>query len=142
MLVAPLRGFGWTVAQLTPKAWLETLALGAAAAALLAARRVRRVRVTGESMRPTLERGDRVLVVLGAPIRPGHVVLLDDPEDPSGGRTVVKRVAAVDGDRVTVVGDRATLSVDSRHYGPVRRSAVRGRVVYRYQPPERAGCVR
>lgn len=135
-------GSGWTVAQLTPKPRLETLALAGAVAALLAARRVRRVRVTGESMRPTLERGDRVLVVLGAPIRPGHVVLLTDPEDPTGERTIVKRVAGIDGSEVTVLGDRSTLSVDSRHYGPVPRSSVRGRVVYRYQPPERAGCVR
>lgn len=106
----------------------------------LAGLRWRRIVVRGESMRPTLEPGDRVLVVPVRRPRPGDLVALEDPERP--GRMVVKRVAEVADDRVVVIGDRAVLSVDSRHYGPVRRSALRGRVVYRYAPTGRAGRVR
>jgi type IV secretory pathway protease TraF len=55
------------------------------------------------------------------------------------GRLLVKRVAATDGETVTVHGDNAAHSTDSRHIGPLPRSAVRGRVVYRYAPSARVG---
>jgi signal peptidase I len=118
-------------------------------------RGVRRVVVTGESMRPTLARGDRVVVVRGPrPLRPNDVVVLVDPEDT--GRTIIKRIAATPGQSITtgddrtlhagdgyvVLGDQRTLSTDSRHYGPVSRAAIRGRVVYRYHPHARTGLVR
>jgi signal peptidase I len=106
--------------------------------------------VRGESMRPTLEPGDRLVVLsLGRP-RQGDLVALEDPERP--GRQVVKRIGAGPGGEVTVdgrrlqakdgyvvLGDRPSLSVDSRHYGPVSLPALRGRVVYRYGPADRAG---
>jgi inner membrane protease subunit 1 len=41
--------------------------------------------------------------------------------------------------RVDVRGDNEAASTDSRHFGPVPRRAVRGRVLYRYGPPARAG---
>jgi nickel-type superoxide dismutase maturation protease len=106
---------------------------------------LRRLEVTGESMTPTLEPGDRVLVVAGLgplrpPIRTGDLVALTDPRDPA--RMMVKRVAAISGGRVEVRGDNAAASTDSRHFGPVDRAAVVGRVVYRYHPEERRGRVR
>lgn len=101
--------------------------------------RPRRVAVRGESMRPALEPGDRVLVVPAVRLRPGDVVAADDPERP--GALVVTRVAALTDDGVVLVGDRSVLSVDSRHYGPVPRRSVRGVVVYRYGPGHRAGRV-
>lgn len=107
--------------------------------ALARAFRWRRLAVRGESMRPALEPGDRVLVAPPWRVRPGDVVALDDPERP--GALVVKRVASVADDRVMVHGDRHELSVDSRHYGAVPLRSVRGIVVYRYQPPHRAGRV-
>ena len=90
-------------------------------------------------MEPTLAPGDRVLV-LRLRVRPGDVVALRDPRD--GARTILKRVAAVDGDELTVLGDNAAASTDSRTFGPVPRSSVLGRVVYRYAPTARAGRVR
>lgn len=104
---------------------------------------VRRVAVSGESMRPVLEPGDRLVVVSGPlPIRRGHIVALRDPELPGEPeRMVVKRIESVHGDRVRVLGDRLSLSTDSRQYGPVPRASVVGRVVYRYAPPHRTGCI-
>ena len=100
---------------------------------------LRRVEVHGDSMRPGLEPGDRLLVVgLGRP-RPGDVVAVVDPRDSE--RVLVKRVASVDArnGRVTVEGDNPDASTDSRTFGPVDVGVVLGRVIYRYWPEERRG---
>lgn len=111
------------------------LALGGAAAALV--RPVGRVVVEGGSMRPALEPGDRLLLVRRRTYRPGAVVAVRDPRD---GRLLVKRVAAVaPGGRLVVAGDDPAASTDSRTFGPVERSAVRGQAVHRYAPPGRTG---
>jgi nickel-type superoxide dismutase maturation protease len=101
-----------------------------------------RLEVTGESMVPTLLPGDRVIVLRGlGPLRPairtGDLVALVDPR--SGGRTMIKRVAGIGGSGVVVRGDNSAASTDSRHFGPVDRRAIRGRVVYRYHPEDRRG---
>ena len=104
---------------------------------------IRRVTVRGESMRPGLEPGDRLVVVGLLRGRPGDVVAVVDPRTDrrTGGRVLVKRVAAVDpGDgRVTVLGDNPGASTDSRTFGPVRPERVLGRAVYRYWPEQRRG---
>lgn len=105
--------------------------------ALVAAGALRRVEVTGDSMWPTLEAGDRLLVARGLPVRAGHVVVLADPRDTS--RALVKRVAAVGPEGVAVEGDNPEASTDGRHFGPVPRRALRGRAYYRYEPPHRRG---
>ena len=89
-------------------------------------------------MVPTLAAGDRLLVRRWPRrLRAGGLVVVADPREPA--RLVVKRLAGVGGHTVTVSGDNADASTDSRHYGPVPRTAVRGVVVYRYAPPGRAG---
>jgi nickel-type superoxide dismutase maturation protease len=117
------------------------LLAGTAAVALalaVAARRLQRLEVVGESMLPVLEPGDRVLVWRGARCRPGDLVALIDPTEPA--RTVVKRVSAV-GDRgwLSVLGDNPQRSTDSRHYGPVASTNIKGLVLYRYAPEARRG---
>jgi nickel-type superoxide dismutase maturation protease len=96
-----------------------------------------RVVVEGDSMRPTLVPGDRVIVVRARQLRRGDLVALRDPRDRA--RTIVKRVVAVDGDEVTVLGDNPDRSTDSRVFGPVHRAGIRGRAVYRYAPEGRRG---
>ena len=98
-----------------------------------------RVEVQGDSMRPTLEPGDRLLVVRGRRARVGDVVAVRDPRPP--GRTMVKRVAASGPTGVTVLGDNPSASTDSRSLGELARAAVRGRAVYRYFPDSRRGLL-
>jgi signal peptidase I len=100
------------------------------------------VEVRGRSMVPTLEPGDRLLVETWtyrrrAP-RVGEVVVTPDPRSPS--RELVKRVAAVDGGRVTLRGDAAR-STDSRRFGSVPVTRVRTRAALRYWPPRKAGPI-
>ena len=90
-------------------------------------------------MRPALTSGDRVLVVR-LRTRVGDVVALRGPRRPE--RTIVKRVVAIEGDDITVHGDNAAGSTDSRTFGPANHRAILGRVVYRYAPRARAGRVR
>jgi nickel-type superoxide dismutase maturation protease len=122
---------------------IAALVAGAAAGAALR-RTVHRVEVAGSSMSPALLAGDKV-VVLALPQslsrwpRPGEVVALRDPRDTS--RVLIKRVASVDprSGTLVVAGDARDASTDSRQFGPVPRSSVVGRAVYRYAPAGRSG---
>ena len=98
------------------------------------------MRVTGDSMRPTLERGDRVVCVAPWRIRVGHLVAVHDPRDET--RLLVKRVVGVDHGTVTVEGDNAAASTDSRTFGALPRELVVGRAVWRYFPESRRGRLR
>jgi nickel-type superoxide dismutase maturation protease len=101
-----------------------------------------RVTVVGGSMLPTLQPGDRLLVLRrGRHLRTGDLVTVTDPRDPSGRRVLVKRVVRASPAEVEVAGDNPDASTDSRTFGPVARSAVRGWVFYRYAPAARAGPV-
>lgn len=100
-------------------------------------RPLRRVEVTGESMLPTLQPGDRLLVVRAGRFRPGDVVAVTDPRQAS--RTLVKRVAGAGPAGVSILGDNPAASTDSRTLGPVAASAVIGRAFYRYFPAVRRG---
>ncbi len=88
-------------------------------------------------MEPVLMSGDRLLVLRRRRPRVGDIVAVADPRP--GGRLLVKRVVALQGDEVLVEGDNRSSSTDSRHFGPVDRRAVLGRAVYRYGPPGRSG---
>jgi nickel-type superoxide dismutase maturation protease len=96
-----------------------------------------RVRVAGDSMLPAVRDGDRVLVRRTRQVRPGDIVVAVDPRD--GSRPLVKRVAAVSADGVTLLGDNPAASTDSRAFGPLAPHMVKGRAVYRYAPSDRAG---
>jgi len=126
---------------------LSTVLTGVVTAVSLAvvATRVRRVQVSGESMRPALLDGDRLIVWRTRRLREGQVAALRDPRRPN--RIIVKRVTAVmppSGRRtasVIVHGDNPDASTDSRAFGPVDAHLVLGKVVYRYHPPERTGRI-
>jgi hypothetical protein len=88
-------------------------------------------------MVPTLLPGDRVLAVAGfgrlrPAVRVGDLVAFADPRDAE--RTLIKRVAGFNPTGVVVRGDNEAASTD--------RSALRGRVVFRYHPEARRGRLR
>jgi type IV secretory pathway protease TraF len=92
-------------------------------------------------MEPTLREGEWAVAVRRR-VRVGDVVVVEHPE--RRGFELVKRVAAAPGDAVHgrrlaadewwVEGDRADASTDSRSFGPVPRSSIRGAVVLVYAP--------
>lgn len=120
------------------------LLLATAAVAAVLRLGLRRVVVEGDSMRPALAPGDRLLVVRmprRLQIAPGAVVAAADPRAPE--RLLVKRVAALGpGGYLVLHGDNAGASTDSRAFGPLPRRSVWGVAWYRYAPPERAGRLR
>ncbi len=116
-----------------------------------------RAAIAGGSMRPALQPGDFVVATAGGAVRRGTVVVVERPDRP--GLEVVKRIAAVAGDRVPaaavatnpgrtlgpreawILGDNPSESTDSRTFGPVGTGAIRGVVRFRYWPARRAGLV-
>ncbi|WP_327048278.1 S26 family signal peptidase [Microbispora sp. NBC_01189] len=143
---------------------ISLLSLAAVAGVVAARRRFVVVRVAGTSMVPTYQPGDRVLIRRGgrAVLRRGQVVVfrrLQQAGAGSSGRTpgprgtewLIKRVAAMPGDRVPdqvaagvhaapgdvvpagrlwVLGD-GPISSDSRHWGYLPVSEVLGVVIRR-----------
>jgi signal peptidase I len=90
-------------------AWFKTLFSAAVYATLIVTFGFQVARVEGQSMAPTLENQDRLIVnkfdyrFLGAPRR-GDIVMLYYPVDPD--KSFVKRVIAEEGDTVRIVDGR------------------------------------
>jgi hypothetical protein len=99
-------------------------------------------------MMPTLFPGDWALCVTPRSYRRGDVVVVEHPD----GFEIVKRLTAIPGDDVEgrvlgedewwIEGDHASSSTDSRRFGSVTGSRLKGRVVAIYWPPERRRRVR
>jgi nickel-type superoxide dismutase maturation protease len=89
--------------------------------------------VADTSMLPSLRPRDRVLVWCWSRLGVGDAVVVRDPESRS--TLLVKRVnnIATDGS-LLVSGDNPNVSRDSRHFGPVPRRLVIGRVIWRHRP--------
>ena len=123
--------------------WAVAASVAASVAAWLAVRGIPRVEIVGDSMRPTLHPGDRLVVAprwagrLGGTVRPGDLAAFPDPRQPA--RVMVKRVHSLGPEGLWVLGDNPPHSTDSRRFGPVALERVRGRAVYRYHPPDRRG---
>jgi signal peptidase I len=85
-------------------AWCRTLVSAAVYATLIVTFVMQVARVEGQSMAPTLENQDRLIVnklayLIGSP-QPGDIVMLYYPVDPD--KSFVKRVIAQEGDRVKI----------------------------------------
>lgn len=88
-------------------------------------------------MAPELQPGDRLVIWKTTSVRPGDIVSATDPRQPE--RSVLKRAGAISPGGVLLLGDNPEHSTDSRHFGRIPITSVRGKVVYRYAPPSRAG---
>lgn len=71
--------------------------------------------VRGDSMRPTLSPGDRLLIAYDVRIRAGNVVVARFPD----GTVVVKRAVERRTGGWWLLGDNPEAGVDSRHRGPI-----------------------
>jgi len=116
------------------------------------ARRIWRAVVAERSMSPTLEPGDRLVVLPGGPPglpwlrgvpRVGSIVIAERE-----GRLDVKRVASrpaavpLATNELWLLGDNPAASNDSRQSGALPLSALRGIVLFRSGPAGRRGRVR
>jgi signal peptidase I len=110
----PVRGADSHAPTLTSRlidefvAWLKTLASAAVYATLIVTFGFQVARVEGQSMAPTLQNQDRLIVNklayrLGDPVV-GDIVMLYYPQDPD--KSFVKRVIAESGDTVKIVDGR------------------------------------
>jgi signal peptidase I len=104
------RGFSISLSRIGEEllAWFKTLLSAAVYATLIVTFGFQVARVEGQSMVPTLEDQDRLIVNklayrLGEP-RVGDIVMLYYPEDPS--KSFVKRIVAEPGDTIKIVDGR------------------------------------
>lgn len=94
------------------------------------------LKVSGSSLLPKYRDGDFVLVskipYLFAPIKPGEVVAFRHTTY----GTLIKQVQSVKpgGDEIHVVGTQEH-SVDSRHFGAVRKRDLLGKVIWHIKKP-------
>lgn len=97
---------------------------------LLLIRLRKAVRVSGDSMTPTLNDGDVVLIVTKSGANIGDVVLAQHPYRQSV--TMLKRVATIDKNgRFELRGDNPDDSTDSRTFGSVSIEYIKGKAVCR-----------
>jgi nickel-type superoxide dismutase maturation protease len=87
-------------------------------------RRRVRVRVTGDSMLPTLTDGEFVLVDPRRPPGQGDLVVAQHPAD--GDLLVVKRVGSVTDGGLVMVSDNPDAGSDSRTWGPLDAGRIVG----------------
>ena len=100
---------------------------------------MRRFVVADTSMQPSIRPGDRLIVACWLTPREGDIVVFRDPE--AHNTFMVKRVHQISANNFDLRGDNPYVSRDSRHFGPVPKAWIVGRVVYRYLPAARRGSL-
>jgi nickel-type superoxide dismutase maturation protease len=89
------------------------------------------LRVSGHSLEPLYQDGDFVVIgkipIFFRWLRPGNEIVFRHPEY----GTLIKRVESVTAaGEISVIGTQPA-SVDSRRFGPIRREAIIGKVIWR-----------
>ena len=85
-------------------------------------------RVEGDSMLPTINAGDVVLLETAVKLAIGDIVLAEHPY--RKGVNILKRVTEIDlNGNLSLTGDKASESTDSRSFGAVSVKSIVGRVV-------------
>lgn len=87
------------------------------------------LRVEGDSMTPLLEEGDVVIIKKAVfyhhKPEEGDILIFNNP---ISGRLNIKRCSAVYGTTVFVTGINLPESTDSRHFGRIKKSDIKGSV--------------
>ena len=87
-------------------------------------------KITGESLTPEYQEGDFVLVCkipfLINPPSPGDVIAFNQP----GYGLMIKHIQSITPDGSIQVTGTHPESIDSRVFGPIRRSDIKGKVVW------------
>lgn len=83
-------------------------------------------KVSGHSMEPYLQEGNRVIALGHLPFKQGDVVVFKKHS-----KLFVKRVGKITRDKVVVVGDNKKDSLDSRHFGEIKKHDIIGKVVFK-----------
>lgn len=98
----------------------------------------RAIAVSGNSMSPTYNDGDwllfRTIELLDAKgLRPlvGKVIVIERESYP--GILLIKRIIRIDDSGIWVEGDNKEASTDSRNWGALSPSEIRGQVLFRYR---------
>jgi signal peptidase I len=103
-----------------------------ASASLFGSGQLQLLKVHTTAMAPAIQCGDEVMVEsasIHGPLGVGDIVLFGH-----NGKTLVSRVASIDGDQLTVRNDNPGNGSDSRAIGPIQKSDV-SRVVYAVEWP-------
>lgn len=170
--------------------WLLHISVAVIIGLLIVTFVAQRTVVFKQSMEPTLHEGDNLLVEKISPrlgkVNRGDIVVIKDasPEFAMEGKELIKRVVAVENDRVElrdgkvyingeelkegyimgdytppgenpeynsltvpegyvyVLGDNRTNSADSRTFGPVPASNIRGKAIFRFYPFSKFGVLK
>ena len=98
-------------------------------------RRIKRLRVDGESMLPLLQPGDEILFAPHAykKSKPQLEDVIVASHPLQNNLTIVKRVINIEGDRYFIVGDNLQSSTDSRQWGKIGLANIIGRVTSKFE---------
>ncbi len=92
---------------------------------------ISRFKIADKSMEPSFKSGDYVLVnklayVFGKPSK-GDVIVLKHPKEKD--KFLIKRISVItNSNEIYVVGDNKGFSQDSRHFGPITKDLIIGKV--------------
>lgn len=84
-------------------------------------------KISGTSMEPHFHANERVLICTWSIIRPGDIVVCR-----AEAKTLLKKVDHKEGNRFFVIGENRTASTDSHDFGCIDRSAILGKVLFKY----------
>ncbi|CAB4669982.1 unannotated protein [freshwater metagenome] len=89
------------------------------------------VAVAGDSMAPTYNNGDWLVVRWGGTFAVGQILVIEREDRP--GFYLIKRLKVIENGRYWVEGDNKLSSTDSRQWGTISHNEILGRVLFRYR---------